>query len=68
MAETFAASLDVRPLRPRERHLRLPETFLALAPATAMLLINDHDPKPLHYEFATERPGQFEWSHVESGP
>ncbi len=68
MAEAFAATLDVRPLPPREKHLRIHETFLALEPGTAMLLVNDHDPKPLHYEFDAERPGQFEWSYLESGP
>ena len=68
MAETVAATLDVRPLPPREKHLRIHETFAALQPGAAMLLVNDHDPKPLHYEFQAERPGQFTWTYVESGP
>jgi len=68
MAETFAATLDVRPLPPREKHLRIHRTFAGLQPGTAMLLINDHDPKPLYYEFQAERSGQFEWTYVERGP
>ena len=66
MAE--AATLDVRPLPPREKHQRIHRTFDELEPGTAMLLINDHDPKPLYYEFQAERPGQFDWIYVESGP
>lgn len=68
MAEAVAMTLDVRPLPPREKHARIHATFSALAPGTALLLINDHDPKPLRYEFAAERPGEFDWSYVESGP
>ena len=68
MAETFAATLDVRPLPPREKHQRIHQTFVALQPGAAMLLINDHDPRPLHYQFQAEWPEQFEWSYVESGP
>lgn len=68
MPETFAATLDVRPLPPREKHLRIHQTFAALDPGQAMLLINDHDPKPLRYEFEAERTGQFDWVYLESGP
>ena len=68
MAEAFAATLDVRPLPPREKHLRIHRTFSDLPAGGAMLLINDHDPKPLRYEFEAERPGEFDWSYIESGP
>ncbi len=68
MAETLAATLDVRPLPPREKHQTIQRTFDQLEPGTAMLLINDHDPRPLYYEFQAERPGQFDWSYIESGP
>jgi hemerythrin-like domain-containing protein len=33
-----------------------------------MLLVNDHDPKPLYYTFAAERAGEFEWRYLEKGP
>ena len=32
------------------------------------ILLNDHDPKPLYYQFMFERPGQFTWDYVEQGP
>lgn len=33
-----------------------------------MELINDHDPKPLHYQFLAERADRFEWEYIEQGP
>lgn len=68
VAQEFTATLDVRPLPPREKHARIHQTFDALKAGQAMLLINDHDPKPLYYEFQAERSGQFEWSYIERGP
>ncbi len=68
MADGFAAELDVRPLPPRDKHATIHATFDALAVGESMLLINDHDPKPLHYEFQMERPGVFEWEYLERGP
>jgi uncharacterized protein (DUF2249 family) len=62
------ATLDVRPIPPAEKHLRIHETFDALDPGEAMILINDHDPKPLYYEFASERPGPIDWAYLEQGP
>ena len=33
-----------------------------------MELTNDHDPKPLYYQFLMERENQFTWEYVEEGP
>ena len=33
-----------------------------------MILINDHDPKPLKYQLDAERTGQLDWKYVEQGP
>jgi len=32
------------------------------------VLVNDHDPKPLRYQFQAEHPGEFTWDYLESGP
>ena len=32
------------------------------------VLVADHDPRPLHYMFDAERPGQSSWSPLEEGP
>jgi uncharacterized protein (DUF2249 family) len=60
--------LDVRELIPRQRHERIFQTFDALAPGQAFVLVNDHDPKPLYYQFAMERPGEVDWRYLEQGP
>lgn len=33
-----------------------------------MMIVNDHDPKPLLYQFMMERPEQFSWEYLEEGP
>ena len=66
MAET--ATLDVRQTPPAQRHPLIFQTFEALKPGEAFILVNDHDPKPLYYQFKFEREGQFSWDYVESGP
>lgn len=60
--------IDVRPVPPRERHPLLFETFDGLTPDESFELINDHDPKPLYYQFMAERPGQLGWEYLEEGP
>lgn len=60
--------LDVRAIIPRERHPRIFNTFDALAAGQAFTLVNDHDPKPLYYQLAAERPGAFDWDYLEAGP
>lgn len=60
--------LDVRLIPPYQRHVLIFETFEALAPAEQFELVNDHDPKPLYYQFAAERAGEFTWDYIERGP
>lgn len=61
-------TIDVREIAPRERHPRIFSTFDALTPGDAIMLVNDHDPKPLLYQFHAERPGQAGWTPQEEGP
>ncbi|MFC0080813.1 DUF2249 domain-containing protein [Aciditerrimonas ferrireducens] len=65
---TGTAILDVRSLAPAERHETIFATFGALQPGTAFVLVNDHDPKPLRYQFEAEHAGQFTWESLEAGP
>lgn len=67
-ASAADAVLDVRPIPPRGRHELIFATFDALAPGTAFVLVNDHDPKPLFYQFSAEREGLFTWDYQEKGP
>ena len=63
-----ATALDVREVPPPQRHVLIFQTFEALTPGGTFLLINDHDPKPLYYQFKFERDGQFTWDYEEEGP
>ncbi len=65
---TESTTLDVREIAPRERHPLIFSTFDQLTPGQAFRLVNDHDPKPLYYQFMAERPGQVAWEYVEQGP
>lgn len=60
--------LDVRNDPPIRRHTMIFEAFDALAVDTAFILVNDHDPKPLYYQFAAEHAGTFSWDYLEQGP
>ncbi|MBX3030143.1 MAG: DUF2249 domain-containing protein [Chloroflexi bacterium] len=60
--------LDVREQPPVRRHGLIFETYAALDPGTAFELVNDHDPKPLYYQFAAEHAGEFTWDYLEQGP
>jgi uncharacterized protein (DUF2249 family) len=60
--------LDVTTLIPRERHPLIFKTFDDLEKGAAFILVNDHDPRPLHYQFMHEREGLFEWEYIEQGP
>ncbi|HED04950.1 MAG TPA: DUF2249 domain-containing protein [Candidatus Fraserbacteria bacterium] len=67
-ATPVKTTLDLRPMPPRERHPLIFETFESLQPGEAFVLINDHDPKPLFYQFQAERAGQFDWEYLAKGP
>lgn len=60
--------LDVRTLVPAERHRRIFTTYDGLAAGEKFELVNDHDPKPLYYQFDAEHHGQFSWRYLEQGP
>ena len=62
------AVLDVRALAPAQRHEKIFATYGALGPGTAFVLVNDHDPKPLRYQFEAEHQGDFTWDVLEAGP
>ena len=60
--------VDVRELPPPRRHPVIFEAFERLAPGQGFVLVNDHDPRPLYYQFAAEMPGRFTWDYLETGP
>jgi len=66
--ETSSALLDVRDIPPREKHATIFRVWSALPVDAHFVLVNDHDPVPLRYQFAAEYPGTFAWEYLERGP
>lgn len=60
--------LDVRTEPPARRHELIFEWYAALKPGEHYVLVNDHDPKPLYYQFEAEHTGDFTWHYLEEGP
>ncbi len=60
--------LDVREMAPKERHPMIFDTFKALGPGESFVLVNDHEPRPLLYQFQNEHDGEFDWWYLEQGP
>jgi len=65
---TVDPNLDVRDMPPAQRHVTIFEAYDALLPGTGFVLVNDHDPKPLGYQFEAEHAGGFTWDYLENGP
>ncbi|WP_069131212.1 DUF2249 domain-containing protein [Rhodohalobacter halophilus] len=67
MAETEQI-LDVTKIAPPKKHSTIFQTFDELNPGDAFIIKNDHDPRPLKFQFKFEREGQFEWDYLQEGP
>nr|WP_229865132.1 DUF2249 domain-containing protein [Streptomyces naganishii] len=65
---TASTELDVRQEIPARRHELIFTTYGSLAAGEHFVLVNDHDPKPLYYQFAAEHADQFTWEYLEQGP
>ncbi|WP_026700661.1 DUF2249 domain-containing protein [Salibacterium aidingense] len=64
----YAAKVDTTEYPAKEKHPVIFSTFDELKPGEVMELKNDHDPRPLYYQFMMEREGQFNWNYTEEGP
>ncbi len=59
---------DVRLIPGRTKHAQIFQRWLDLAVGQYFVLLNDHDPVPLHYQFSAEFPDAFTWEYLEQGP
>lgn len=59
---------DVRVIPCRQKHARIFARWSELPVGEHFILINDHDPVPLYYQFAAMFPGCFTWEYVVPGP
>ena len=64
----YHIELDLRALPPFQRHIKIFEIWEKLKTGKTMRIINDHDPKPLHYQFEAELPNTYDWDYKENGP
>jgi uncharacterized protein (DUF2249 family) len=64
----YSATVNATEYPPHLKHKVIFETFAKLNPSESMLLINDHDPKPLRFQFESMFPGAYSWEYVEQGP
>jgi len=60
--------MDVRPIPCSVKHTLILKTWRELALNSFFILLNDHDPVPLRYQFMAEFPGAFTWDYLEKGP
>ena len=67
MDEKTSVTIDLRRIPPPQRHPTIFQAFDSLTTGQSFILINDHDPKPLYYQFIHEREGQFNWEYQEEG-
>ena len=60
--------MDVRPIPCTIKHGLIIKTWQELPVGEHFILLNDHDPIPLHYQFSAEYPDAFSWDYLEKGP
>ncbi len=60
--------LDLRGMPPFERHPKIFKEWESLKVGETLQIINDHDPRPLHYEYEGEYKGSYKWEDVQKGP
>jgi uncharacterized protein (DUF2249 family) len=60
--------MDVRPIPCSIKHGQILKVWRDLPVGDFFVLLNDHDPVPLRYQFQAEFPGAYSWDYVERGP
>ena len=61
-------TLDATKIEPRLKHATIFQTYEDLVPGDYFVLQNDHDPKPLYYQFNAEKTNEFGWEYLQEGP
>ena len=60
--------MDVRTIPCSVKHGLIIRTWLELAVGDHFILLNDHDPAPLRYQFAAQWPDTFAWDYLVNIP
>ncbi len=61
-------TIDVREIPKPQRHPKIFGLFDGLDVGEALILVNDHDPVPLHHQFDDRTPGGFDWTYLVREP
>jgi len=61
-------TLDATKIEPRYKHPTIFQAYEDLAVGESFNLHNDHDPKPLYYQFTAEKGKEFGWEYLQQGP
>lgn len=59
---------DVREIPGRVKHAQIFQRWQDLPVGEFFVLLNDHDPVPLRYQFEGEFKGAYAWDYLEKGP
>lgn len=62
------AFFDVREIPCRVKHGQIFQRWLDLEVGAHFILVNDHDPVPLYYQFSAQFAGAFTWEYLLRGP
>lgn len=65
---TDSVVFDVREIPCRIKHGQIFQRWLDLPVGQFFVLLNDHDPVPLRYQFEAQFPGAVGWEYLEMGP
>ena len=60
--------MDVRSIPCSVKHGLIIQTWIQLPVGDHFILLNDHDPVPLRYQFAAQWPETFTWEHLVNTP
>jgi uncharacterized protein (DUF2249 family) len=60
--------MDVRPIPCSIKHGMILQLWRELQVGDHFILLNDHDPVPLRYQFNAEFPGACSWEYLQKGP
>lgn len=60
--------MDVRPIPCSIKHGLIIRTWMELPVGEHFILLNDHDPVPLYYQFSAEFGNACGWEYLERGP
>ncbi len=66
--ESTVNMLNVSLIEPRLKHPTIFAEFDKLNEGESLVILNDHDPKPLYYQLLGERDNIFTWEYLEQGP